>query len=430
MQRTTRADARPARLSASALAIFALVFALVAGAGESGANSVAGSSNAPVARVSGAVQRALRETQVDKRLELLSDLGTSLSLAEIPEALTAAESLKELRERIVLKQTTLNRWAELAPAEAFAQIAKLPESQWKANTLREAAAKFARKDPERAAAAAARMNAGASRNDALALIANVWAHTNVNAALAWAEKLPDGSAKESALDAVRYVWVHSDPVAAASHVQKLPRGQTKNNLVANVAHEWAARDPAAAIEWARRLPEAMDSETALVSAAESWANQDPKAAAAFALKLTPEELRAQAGAMVASRWARQDPRQAADWAWESNHAEIRQRGLKEVLELWSGVDPAECSKWLEHLPPGPPRDQAIRDFAALVTLWAPDLAARDALLIGNEVTREDVLNESLPRWLEVDPAAATNWLNDAALPGPLKERWRKAAAGQ
>jgi hypothetical protein len=425
-----------------ALGALVLAVALSAGAGEPGANSTAASSNTithaasvplepiPSPSVKMALAQALHEPQVDKRLNRLADLGAKLSLSEIPDALKAAGDPGELRERMVFKQAVLIRWSQLAPEDAFTQIAKLPESQLKAVTLREAAAGFSRKDPARAAAAAAGMSPGSSRTDMIVLIANVWAETNVNAALTWAGKLPDSVAKESALEAIHFVWVHSDPVAASRPVEKLRPGDTRNNLIASVAYGWAALDHPAAIRWANQLPDGPDKETALVNLAESWANQDPQAAAAFALKLPPGETRSQAGAMVASRWAKQDPRQAADWSWRSGDAGIRQRGVKEVLDLWAGVDAAECAKWLDPLPPGPDRDQAIRAFVTAATMWAPDIAAREALLIEAEATRVEALNECLSRWREVDLPSATNWLNETKLPGPLKARWQQTATTQ
>ena len=50
--------------------------------------------------------------------------------------LKAADGLKELREQMVLKQFSWQRWGELAPEDAFNHMAPLPESQWKLNTLR------------------------------------------------------------------------------------------------------------------------------------------------------------------------------------------------------------------------------------------------------------------------------------------------------
>ena len=82
------------------------------------------------------------------------------------------------------------------------------------------------------------------------------------------------------------------------------------------------------------------------------------------------------------------------------------------------------------LPPSPNRDQAILSFVTASARWAPDIAAREALLIENEAARAEAVNECLPRWLEVDLISATNWLNEAKLPGPLKARWRQTTGTQ
>jgi hypothetical protein len=372
-----------------------------------------------VQRVTVAVEQALKEKNVDKRLQRLSDISASLSRTESPAALEIADGLKELRERMVFKQTILSRWEDISPEGAFAWIARLPESQFKANTLREAAAKFARANPAAAATAAATMKAGRSRTDTIVLIANVWASTNVTAALAWTEKLPDCFAKGSALDAIRYVWVHSDPVAASAQVEKLSPGTTRNNLIGNVAFEWAALDTPAAIGWANRLPEGVDKQEALAQVAESWANRDPAAAAAFALKLPERETRAQAGMLVAAAWSKQDPRQAADWSARCGDTEVRKRATKEVIDLWAGVAPAECAAWIESLPAGPEREQTLRAFVTAAARWAPELAVRCAMLIENEAAHCEAVQECLRAWAEVDLPSATNWLNNAKLPEPV-----------
>jgi hypothetical protein len=374
----------------------------------------------PVRRVTDAVEQALTEKQVDKRLQRLSEISAGLSLTEIPAALEIADHLKELRERMVFKQATLSRWEALSPDEAFTLIAGLPESQFKANALREASAKFARANPAAASSAATAMKAGRSRNDTIVIIANVWASTDVTAALAWTEKLPDGFAKASALDAIRYVWVHSDPMAASSHVEKLPPGTTRNNLIGNVAYEWTTLDTPAAIAWARHLPDGLDKQEALAQVAESWANRDPVAAAAFALNLPEEETRAQAGQLVAATWSKQDPRQAADWAARCGNTEVQKRATKEVIDIWAGVAPTECAAWIESLSAGPQREQAFRVFVTDAARCVPELAARCALRIEDEASRCEAVQECLPAWAEVDLPSATTWLNDAKLPEPFK----------
>ena len=97
--------------------------------------------------------------------------------------------------------------------------------------------------------------------------------------------------------------------------------------------------------------------------------------------------------MAASRWARQNPREAAAWAWNSGDAGVRQRSLKEVLEVWAGAD-RPMRRLARELPPSPNRDQAILSFVTASARWAPDIAAREALLIENGAARAKAVNNA------------------------------------
>src|SRR5262249_11317975 len=90
-----------------------LTFAVVAAATLAPLPNTNAAATETNSAISVALTRALHEPDLDKRLEQISDVGMKLSLSEIPDALKAADSLKELREQMVLKQTTLSRWSEL-----------------------------------------------------------------------------------------------------------------------------------------------------------------------------------------------------------------------------------------------------------------------------------------------------------------------------
>ncbi len=79
-------------------------------------------TNSPPQSLAARVEKARAEKKIDDRLSALAELGKTLSLSEIPEAIKTADSLKQLRERVVLTESVFKRWGELAPAEAFAHI--------------------------------------------------------------------------------------------------------------------------------------------------------------------------------------------------------------------------------------------------------------------------------------------------------------------
>lgn len=383
---------------------------------------------APGQPVQAALSQVLREQAVDARLQQLWNLGAQLPESAIPAMLKEAAGLKELRERMVLEQSALQHWGQLDPAAALAYVVRLPESQFKANTLRSIIASFAKSASRRAAAAAAGLPAGRSRSVAIDTVARAWAATDARAAWEWADQLPEGDAKRSAMDGVLYVWVHTDPEAASGEVARHRPGKTREDLSGDVAFYWAARDLQGAIRWATHLPEGTDKNAALASLAESWANRDPRRAAAFVLRLPPGAARVHAGAQVAWSWSKQEPRLAADWAWRCGDEGIRSRGIEKVLEIWAAVEPASARRWVAHLPAGPDGDQAIREFASDAAPWTPALAIRTAMRIEDEAMRLETIGELLPHWLQVDAPSAESWLRRSKLPEAMKAHWLSLAS--
>ena len=224
----------------------------------------------------------------------LDELGKTLSLSEIPEAIKTADGLKQLRERVVLTESVLKRWGELAPAEAFAHISEMPEGMMKVESLRSVVPFYAKKDIRAVADAALKMKPGRARTETVQMLVEEWTRQDVKAALKWVNELPEGFPKDGALHNIYFIWVHLDPAGIASTVQNLPPSDTRNALIINVAGDWAAKDAPSAIKWAEGLPVEADKQTALATIAESWADVEPAAAADFALKLSPPELRQRA----------------------------------------------------------------------------------------------------------------------------------------
>src|ERR1035437_8005522 len=93
-------------------------------------------TNSPPPSVAARVEKACAEKKNDEKLSALVDLGKTLSLSEIPEAVKTAEGMKQLRDRVVLTESVLKRWGELTPAAAFAHISEMPEGISKVQSLR------------------------------------------------------------------------------------------------------------------------------------------------------------------------------------------------------------------------------------------------------------------------------------------------------
>ncbi|MGA3172580.1 MAG: hypothetical protein ABSE62_16385 [Chthoniobacteraceae bacterium] len=361
----------------------------------------------------------MAEKKTQDRLTQLSDLGAKLSLSEIPQALAAAKGFKQWRERAVLQTTTLRHWAELAPADAFAYIGKLPESRSKAQLLSFAAVQFATKDPEAAAAATTALAPGVSRNGAMEFVGRTWAKTDGKKALAWADSLPEGTAKDAVVRGVLFVWVHIDPVDADTRIEQLPEGTYKKMLLTNVAIEWGAIDHEAAFKWAASLP---PDSGAVENIVESWADQDPVAAGQYALQLSPETARQQAIMGVMRRWVTQDPVQATQWLILNADPQTLSQAMTQLMNFWVPENPQEAAHYVENLPNGPSHDMVVHDFVQAVTSWAPDLGAKDAMTLADQGMRDQDVVTCVQHWLQTDPSSAQKWLQEANLPQDVKAR--------
>jgi len=404
------------RITSRKLLVLALstATALTAAASEPGS-----STNSLAARI----ESARAEKRIDNRLHSLASIAKELRLAEIPDALKAADNLSSLRERLALKDSVLKRWGELAPADALAYVSQMPEGLSKTEAMRHLSTAYARTNGADAAAAVLKMKPGRARTEAISAVAEAWAGTDVRAALKWANELPDDGLRQPALRRIYFVWVHADPVAASTTVQTLPSGDIKNALLINVAQKWGVVDPAAAIRWARTLPVEAERDLAIVIATESWADSDPRAALKFAEELSCAELRRRAALVALERWATQDPEAAFNAAVRSSDRTVNEQGIIRVLQTCGAVCPDAAVHWVETLPSGRLRDNVIQACVEAVHVWQPEAAARLAAKITESSAREYNIEKALAVWLQLDGEAAKRWLADAAFSNETKARW-------
>jgi hypothetical protein len=377
---------------------------------------------APSKSIQAQVDDARAIKNITDRLQALSNLATTLTAPQIPQALVIASALKSRRENIVLKFSVLRQWSKLSPADAFPIIAKLPESREKSQTIGLAAGLLAKKNIQDAVADVEGLSEGKSKKSATDSVAAAWGKVDGKKALVWANALPEGR-KESALYALRFAWVHADPSAAYSDVATLPPGPTKNALMANIAEEWTTLDQPAAIQWAKNLPEGPEKEIALSNTARTLADTDPISAAHFALTLSPDSLRQNAFTEVITNWATQQPQEAADWVLTLNDPGEQKSGFQAVMNFWAVVAPAEAANWIETVKPGPARDLAAELYAQAVAPWAPDLGAKLLVKLAPDEAGSQAALECAHQWMKLDPAEAGKWIASSSLPNEVKTEW-------
>ena len=73
------------------------------------ASAFAAETNAPPNDLSDRIKNTCAQKKIDDRLNALANLAKTVSLAELPQAIKASDDLKQLRERVVFKQSVLKR---------------------------------------------------------------------------------------------------------------------------------------------------------------------------------------------------------------------------------------------------------------------------------------------------------------------------------
>jgi hypothetical protein len=205
------------------------------------------------------------------------------------------------------------------------------------------------------------------------------------------------------LDVVLAAWTRQDAGAVAAYTAKLPSGKPRNSY--------------------------------FLSSIDSWATDDPAAAAAFAAALAPGGLKKAAIESVAEAWSKSGDHTGAPEAWAATLADPALRQVAaDYLHLGVAAnDPLNAGPWLQSLPPGPEREDVVRDFIDdVVDGPHPEAAAPWADTLASARRRNRAIENVADAWADQDPAAAMAWLANTSLPDAQKQallqQFQKTAA--
>lgn len=111
-----------------------------------------------------------------------------------------------------------------------------------------------------------------------------------------------------------------------------------------------------------------------------------------------------------------DPAAATAWMKEALPAGDFSKTIASAIRGWTEQDFNAAAKHLGTMERGPVRDQSIKEFAAAVATMEPPSAARWALEIDDPTLRQAALREVGGSWLNLDPAAAREWMKTQGIP--------------
>lgn len=257
------------------------------------------------------------------------------------------------------------------------------------------------------------------KNRFLAQAVTGWASKEPQAATAWLEQLPDGEEKNRFRNSLVGGLADKDIGLATAYV--LQRAQAGDKQAANyleiVAGEEIRKNGAqAAIAWGESLPAGALKGAALEEIAGSYVERDPEAAATWATKYAATEYGSRVVEEIGSEWAERDPKKALSWLESLPEGAGKAEGTFSALREWTRRDAVAASEHLSAMPPSPAKDSAVSGFARSLAWQDPEAAVIWAKTITDEQSRVQTLTRAGQAWFRRDPAAASQWLQSAALP--------------
>ena len=253
------------------------------------------------------------------------------------------------------------------------------------------------------------------RFEVLEQLAGEWGRKDPQSAFAWATGLK-GRERQVALESLFGQWSETDPEAAASATMTLADSSLKFDLVHWMTESWARRDLAAATAWAQEQGEVGAGARALLGLMEAMADQTLEDSVVFAMTLERENLRMEALRISARRWSEDDPRESMDWALSLNgRAQIEV--ADEIFHQVAEYDPALAAEYYEGLRNSVAGDEEfpVHLAAGIASRWLevdPAGASQWTMNLQTGVEeRSHVVGELTEQWLRIDDEAAGNWVS-------------------
>jgi len=111
-----------------------------------------------------------------------------------------------------------------------------------------------------------------------------------------------------------------------------------------------------------------------------------------------------------------DPAAATAWMKEALPAGDFSKTMASAIRRWTEQDFNAAANHLGTMERGLVRDRSIKEFTGVVAKMEPPSAARWALEIEDPTLRQAALREVGESWLNLDPAAAREWMKTQGIP--------------
>ena len=328
--------------------------------------------------------------------------GEKFDPSEIRQALSELLALKEgvgSNQQIQEKKAALKAAVERGIKQDPKSVLKLlfgfthDGSATYIDVIGEFRSSFVQRYPEFAIALLDQVPEGFIRCALANLIGSEWAESDLKAAFAWANQQTDPEIKSAILVGVISSWGKTDLKGALAYAQSMPPGASQDRAISGAFEKncFAARGYQGALAMMQSLPEGRIKDLAAKGISDFMSLDHPRAA----------------------------------WDLDSGIGDSNLRSSAEfrvVIQLSMGslTDPDAATQWMQSLPKGDTKDRLSAAIIRPIAKNHPQVAMDIAAGIGDSNRRTEAQKNVVEQWLLNDPAAATQWIKNSALPQEVK----------
>ncbi len=366
-----------------------------------------------VSRTRSFIDSLPEEDQNVLRLKLARELADDEAASHSPhEALDVFAQLPPSIERSQGAARLAGRLAREDPAALMRWLANHPDALDPESMIRAAAEPWVANDLESAQTSLLELPDSPAARQLAAEVAKKLLATSAHAkaVLEFAAEIPE----DGIADALQRVYdthrAEREPEAflrdAAQSESPLSAEAIKTAL-----SQWAVSDVNAALRWAREQAAAdrLDPHT-MEALARDLARTDLMSARAVvdavmedaSLTSTPRS----ALVSLTNAWTPKAPEEAGAWALFLTNPKFRDEAVSAVISEWSRFDWPSARQWLETLPPGEPRDKALKEARWPLVSRNPRLLLEALPLVSSQETRQDLRQKLFTQWKTQDAIEA------------------------
>lgn len=254
-------------------------------------------------------------------------------------------------------------------------------------------------------------------------LAQQWSRTNAREAFRWIETLEDNALLDEAYYIVMKGFANQSPQEAATIVSKLESSGIKDDLISEVAGIWARQNIDDALIWMQQLS---DNGINVYGAEENilmtWSEQEP--AAAFEYVLAKDMNNEERIDYTFNAYVINEPEQAAAYI-DSLPERCKDLAAESVARNWLIKDQQKATQWVAALPPGLPRDNAVRETAQYYMEEDPNHALAWAAFVDRPEERIGLMSDIIGLWCDKDMSIAERAIQNA----PVTEEEKATLTG-